>query len=1161
MTGSSVLTFSATGSVNYSGGTPTDPPNGTEPGGRGSENGISGFVTNWNALVGVFLSGTQPDSSPAPETLDFSGGGNVPGGMDYTTLSPALQQLFFIGGGVTSSGSSHQIVVPAGATRLFLGTTDGAGWYNNSGSFDVRIASNGTLEQAQLSISYGLTSTSDTNAGLVTHIGDDLTYTFTWVNSGSVTSATAINLQVETPVPTYLDATSGMSIQFAQTDLTFNQYGTYIPPTGAGANAAVRWNVANLNPGYEQSVSLKVHVGSQVKVGQTLSLPNNYAVYSTTSQPPGVATGLSSGSPGVGSTVYAAITIPTPVLTTIMPGTGNKPWTFQVIEQAPAGTTLQLQYSANGSDWSNLPSTEKLAVHGITLTAANVPNDAAFFRVVAQGSGGQGSSEPSDYKSLFTIDATIAEVTGTDPVKTGSALGKGIVNIESKQTLRLQANRDTSVIFAIHVDNNSRFPDAIRFAGGQDSSFFTAQYFAQGGTAKHPTIGSEITQAVVSGNFQPQFPSGAGFTVYLKVSVSELAPKNWSGGFSMEMTSAADIAVSDFVEAVVEVTEPKHTVYVRNTNDSGADTLRAAITYADANKGTTIKFAIPMSDPGFVDVSGGKQFVITPATLLPPITGHGTFLDGSSQQDATGSTNTAGPQVAIVGPGVDQSTQQNGFLYGLAVGSSECVIKGLAIEKCFAGIGLAGSKVTGNSILGCQFIGNANSGVAITYRAHGNTIGGPGPGDGNTFLPLRGESAGTGILIDGNGADGNFVYGNIIGNLNAQAGQNSISLFSGVQISGGAQDNYIGGFAPGLGNVISGNLIFTLSVLQPVGFGVWIKDAGTDSNSVLGNRIGTAADGNSAVANLIGVAVSDGASDNNIGSFIPGGGNTISGNFFEGVSIANGATSGNVVAGNYIGTNPVGNGAIGNGSSGVLISYATGGNTIGGKTEGSRNIISGNQVEGIRINSSNGNVIQGNLIGTAFDGASPIANGASGSYNGIVLDIASQNSVTDNTIAFNTGNGIQVLDGIGNEFRQNSIFSNVNLGIDLAGGVEDSYGVTANHTGNSVTGPNELQNYPILTNAYVSGNKTFVLGSINSTSKTLLYIDFYVNLAPDPSGHGQGQSFIGSGTVKTDANGNASFNFSFPKTYAGGYVTSTLTRKTSGSTSEFSNAFLVAPHP
>jgi uncharacterized membrane protein len=140
-----VLTFSVNGSVNYFGGTPTDPPDGGLYNGSlvshfvGAQNGISNITAPTDSLLGVFLGPDQPSLAPAPAALDFSANGNVPGGLNYLTLAPKLQQLFFIGDGRTDTSQIQQVVVPAGATRLVLATMDGTQWSNNTGSLNVHI--------------------------------------------------------------------------------------------------------------------------------------------------------------------------------------------------------------------------------------------------------------------------------------------------------------------------------------------------------------------------------------------------------------------------------------------------------------------------------------------------------------------------------------------------------------------------------------------------------------------------------------------------------------------------------------------------------------------------------------------------------------------------------------------------------------------------------------------------------------------------------------------------------------------------------------------------------------------------------------------------------------------------------------------------------------
>lgn len=131
------LTFAVTGSVSFTPDPSGNPPDGGFDVSKGAENGISGYNAPANALVGIFLDDTQPSLSPAPVSLNFTGGGGI--GITFATLSPALKQTFFIGDGLTGSGAGtvQQFNIPTGAQRLFLGTVDGSGWFNNSGQFNV----------------------------------------------------------------------------------------------------------------------------------------------------------------------------------------------------------------------------------------------------------------------------------------------------------------------------------------------------------------------------------------------------------------------------------------------------------------------------------------------------------------------------------------------------------------------------------------------------------------------------------------------------------------------------------------------------------------------------------------------------------------------------------------------------------------------------------------------------------------------------------------------------------------------------------------------------------------------------------------------------------------------------------------------------------------
>ena len=225
-------------------------------------------------------------------------------------------------------------------------------------------------------------------------------------------------------------------------------------------------------------------------------------------------------------------------------------------------------------------------------------------------------------------------------------------------------------------------------------------------------------------------------------------------------------------------------------------------------------------------------------------------------------------------------------------------------------------------------------------------------------------------------------------------------------------------------------------------------------------------------------------------------------------------------------------------------------------------MISGNG-DGISISSSgisgatsSSNTVQGNFIGTAADGVTPLGNSGIGvtmfaTNNNL---IGGANAGEGNVIAFNGQVGVRNGGGgIGDAILGNSIFSNGILGISLTGSGNTP---TANDAGDGDTGANNQQNYPVLSTVSKGGGFVLAAGTLNSTASTTFRLEFFANTACDPTGNGEGRTFLGAGDVTTDAGGNATFNnLSFPA--AGGpVITATATVKTGVTTftdtSEFS---------
>jgi photosystem II stability/assembly factor-like uncharacterized protein len=204
-------------------------------------------------------------------------------------------------------------------------------------------------------------------------------------------------------------------------------------------------------------------------------------------------------------------------------------------------------------------------------------------------------------------------------------------------------------------------------------------------------------------------------------------------------------------------------------------------------------------------------------------------------------------------------------------------------------------------------------------------------------------------------------------------------------------------------------------------------------------------------------------------------------------------------------------------------------------------------LDGIEIQGGSGAVVQGNFIGTDATASLALGN----QRTGILLDGgASSSLIGGNVIAFNQQPGVALQDATtaGNAIQANSIFSNGGLGIDLG-----RDGVTVNHTGGSTTGPNHWQNQPILQTAS-PGDSTTVTGTLNGLPNTTFQLDFYASSAPDLSFFGQGQRYLATVPVSTDATGNVRFSLTVPAaTNTGEWLTATAT-DSAGNTSEFSGA-------
>lgn len=396
----------------------------------------------------------------------------------------------------------------------------------------------------------------------------------------------------------------------------------------------------------------------------------------------------------------------------------------------------------------------------------------------------------------------------------------------------------------------------------------------------------------------------------------------------------------------------------------------------------------------------------------------------------------------------------------------------------------------------------------------------------------------TGIHIQGNN---NYIFGNYLG-LYSDGSVNPNRIGINLNVS---NNNIIGSDINGKGdnaekNIISGNA-------------TGIRLSQSSLNFINGNFIGTDITGGLAVPNSgNGIEVFSNSNSNSIGQNSTDARNIISGNGGNGVSITN--SNDNLITGNFIGTDLTGNAGMPNNGSGIELEGSD--NTvIGGALILERNIISKNHLHGISLKgNSDLTQVYNNFIGLGRDGTIALGNGSDGirisegagrSFIGFADDRA-------NTIANNDGNGINVLDdgGTGNAFLGNSIYNNALLGIDL-----NNDGITTNDPQDIDNGPNKLQNFPAIESVTINPSDVNIKGSMFGEPLKTYELEFFSNTSADPSGYGEGSTYIGTTTVTTDATGKAEFSFVIFKSISSGNFISSTATGPDFSTSEFSGPY------
>jgi hypothetical protein len=236
---------------------------------------------------------------------------------------------------------------------------------------------------------------------------------------------------------------------------------------------------------------------------------------------------------------------------------------------------------------------------------------------------------------------------------------------------------------------------------------------------------------------------------------------------------------------------------------------------------------------------------------------------------------------------------------------------------------------------------------------------------------------------------------------------------------------------------------------------------------------------------------------------------------------------------------------------GVLIRSPASGDAVVNSIIGGSGL--GNGGPGVEISGSSANQVGG----VPVTAAASLISFNTGDGVTVTGSGAAANQITANIIEGNGGAGVNLGGaGDGNSLTKNMIFNNAGLGITLLGTTTPK----PNAPSNPGPAPNQSQNYPVITGVDTSTNT--ISGTLHSIPATAFGIDLFLTGAScDPSGFGQGSSYLGSTTVSTNSAGDGSFSFVSATPLTGQTVTATAT-DSSGNSSEFSQCFpqFAGPH-
>ena len=450
-------------------------------------------------------------------------------------------------------------------------------------------------------------------------------------------------------------------------------------------------------------------------------------------------------------------------------------------------------------------------------------------------------------------------------------------------------------------------------------------------------------------------------------------------------------------------TDPKVFYVVTNTNDSGAGSLREAITSVNSS-----------SSSQYSGISFSVAGVITLASDLPAITKKVLIDGGTAPGYVVGNTTTA-PLVAVnfanAGSGFNFNSGSAGSgiyalsIYGSKTNGITLNASNITLLRNYIGLNLSGAAG-----------GNAGDGIYIAAASINNVIGSNPKSISGLYSNVISGNTLNGIRIYGSA--GNQIQANAVGT--NPAGTSAISnKNNGILVTYYATENRIGGtayydsatgqtndptgnkgtvpivyIAPPLGNLISGNSQNGVHI-----------DQYSELTVLSGNFIGTNNAGTAAIGNGIdGVSITNSNNNQLIGCtyednpFIYY--NVLSGNGRNGLYVYN--SNAILVQANFFGAGANNASMVPNRQDGIHVGGTSAGVQVGGVIP-LGNVSAGNGRDGIRVAGTASGFTTFNTFGGlyAFQGAAP------NQGNGITIDSTGLNNlIRTNVMSGNILNGI-----------------------------------------------------------------------------------------------------------------------------------------------------------